>query len=71
MSARNLTSGAERESISLQGLAGGMVYDVEGLVKDTVQLHGSTLMNAGIPLNMRGDFDSVMIRNKIREGTHE
>lgn len=57
--------------LKLQGLAGGMVYDVEGLSKETVQLHGSTLMKAGIPLNMRGDFDSVMIRIKAREGTHE
>ncbi|RAP77263.1 alpha-galactosidase [Paenibacillus montanisoli] len=48
--------------LKLQGLARDLVYTVKGIRKDELRLHGSTLMNAGIPLPMRGDFDSLMIR---------
>lgn len=49
-------------ALKLQGLDGDRLYEVEGLGGETVRLHGSTLMNAGIPLNLRGDFDSALIR---------
>jgi alpha-galactosidase len=50
--------------LRLQGLDGDRLYEVEGLRDGdgTAAMHGSTLMHAGIPLSLRGDFDSLLVR---------
>lgn len=60
-----------QSQLKLQGLDGSSLYEVMVGTDESVLLHGSTLMHAGIPLQLRGDFDSAMIRIKAREGTHE
>ncbi|MFC0334804.1 alpha-galactosidase [Paenibacillus sepulcri] len=59
--------GGRLPDLKLDGLAEHKIYDIEGIGDEVLQLHGSTLMNAGLPLPLRGDFDSVLISLKARE----
>ncbi|MCH1642031.1 GH36 C-terminal domain-containing protein [Paenibacillus timonensis] len=43
--------------LKLQGLLENARYELAG---DGKQYHGSTLMNYGLPVELKGDFDSVM-----------
>nr|WP_062496547.1 alpha-galactosidase [Paenibacillus sp. 32O-W] len=54
-------------ALRLRGLAADRLYDIGGLPEGPLALHGSTLMHAGIPLSLRGDLDSLLIRIRSRE----
>ncbi|WP_123039205.1 alpha-galactosidase [Cohnella candidum] len=56
--------GSEERRLRLQGLDPNAVYEVESAPGATVQRHGSTLMNLGIPLTLQGDYKSRLIRLK-------
>ncbi|ANS75579.1 alpha-galactosidase [Paenibacillus yonginensis] len=54
--------GEEIRRLRLQGLEPAAAYEVRLGNLDPVVLHGSTLMNAGFPLKLRGDYASELIR---------
>lgn len=56
--------GTEERRLPLQGLDPDALYEVEDQTGKTVRRHGSTLMNLGIPLMLRGDYASWLIRLK-------
>lgn len=50
--------------LKLQGLLENARYELAG---DGKQYHGSTLMNYGLPVDLKGDFDSVMFILRKKE----
>lgn len=56
--------GTEERRLRLQGLDASAVYEVRREGRETVAVHGSTLMNAGLPVTLRGDYGSELIRLK-------
>ncbi|RKP53965.1 alpha-galactosidase [Cohnella endophytica] len=56
--------GAEERRLRLQGLEPGASYQVSLDGGEPIVRHGSTLMNAGYPLSLRGDYGSSMLRLK-------
>jgi len=57
--------GTEERRLLLQGLEPKASYEVirEGL--EPIIMHGSNLMNIGIPVTLRGDYSSELIRLKL------
>lgn len=49
-------------ALRLLGLDGHRLYQITGISSRNLQMRGATLMNAGIPLPLRGDFDSMLVR---------
>lgn len=60
--------GGRLPDLRLRGLERDTVYEVSGLGAEPFVAHGSTLMHAGIPLPLRGDFDSVLVRIRAAQG---
>ena len=56
--------GSEVRNLRLQGLDPKATYEVQIDDADYFVCHGSTLMNLGVPLTLRGDYKSMMIRVK-------
>lgn len=56
--------GAETRRLRLQGLEAGSLYEVCPDGGGTSVLHGSTLMNIGYPLVLKGDYGSSLLRVK-------
>lgn len=61
--------GGRLPALRLAGLDEHVPYEVSvpGSGEPPAILHGGTLMNAGLPLPLRGDFDSVLIRIRAKE----
>lgn len=59
--------GSEVRSLRLQGLEPQASYEVQIEDGDALVRHGSTLMNLGVPLTLRGDYQSMMIRVKRKK----
>ena len=61
--------GGRLPALRLAGLDAQLEYEVavSGSGEPPVTAHGSTLMNAGVPLNLRGDFDSALIRVRAKD----
>jgi len=57
--------GAEERRLTLQGLDQDAVYEVIREGRETVRLHGSTLMNVGLPVTLRGDYGSELVRLSV------
>jgi alpha-galactosidase len=57
--------GSVERRLALEGLDPNALYEVEGAGGGVpVRRHGSTLMNLGIPVTVRGDYTSQMFRLK-------
>nr|WP_258171300.1 alpha-galactosidase [Paenibacillus sp. R14(2021)] len=56
--------GAEERHLQLQGLDAGVKYEVTIDEQELLVLHGSNLMHVGLPLQLRGDYGSKLIRLK-------
>ncbi|WP_309119998.1 alpha-galactosidase [Paenibacillus sp.] len=54
-------------ALRLQGLDEDKRYEITGIGEHVATAHGSTLMHAGVPLPMRGDYDSLLIRIRALE----
>ncbi|RED61781.1 alpha-galactosidase [Cohnella lupini] len=57
--------GSEERRLLLQGLDEDAAYEVSREGRETVRLHGSTLMNVGIALTLKGDYGSELVRLKL------
>ncbi|MBB6729855.1 alpha-galactosidase [Cohnella zeiphila] len=58
--------GSEVRRVRLQGLRPEAEYEVRQDGAEPIVLHGSTLINAGYPLTLRGDYGSTLLRLRIR-----
>jgi alpha-galactosidase len=56
--------GSQERRILLQGLDPQASYEVKSDGSEPVIRHGSNLMNIGIPLTLRGDYNSMLVRLK-------
>ncbi|MFC5649456.1 alpha-galactosidase [Paenibacillus solisilvae] len=56
--------GSEERYLLLQGLDAKASYEVQETDKEPIILHGSNLMNIGLPVLLRGDYSSKLIRLK-------
>ncbi|MDQ6421657.1 alpha-galactosidase [Paenibacillus sp. LHD-117] len=54
--------GGEERRIRLEGLQPDAAYEVTANDGEPTALHGSTLMRAGYPIMLRGDYDSWLLR---------
>ncbi|BBI32683.1 alpha-galactosidase [Cohnella abietis] len=59
--------GSEQRSLLLQGLDPAASYEVSRVGLEAVIRHGSNLMNVGIPLLLKGDYSSELIRLKRKQ----
>jgi alpha-galactosidase len=57
--------GSEERRLLLQGLDQDATYEVSREGRDPVRLHGSTLMNVGLPLTLKGDYGSELVRLRV------
>jgi alpha-galactosidase len=57
--------GSEERRLRLRGLQSDAKYEISRDDRETVIVHGSTLMNVGIPLVLQGDYRSELIRLKL------